>query len=125
MIGSISEVSSTSTLRRERRRQRPAMVTASAAAVRAPRAISDIGGLRLGGGGRGGVAREGQEDVVERRLVDGEARDGVAAGIRLVEQTPDLGGRAVGVQAEDEPAGVGERRARAEAAADGLEGVRA
>src|SRR5438067_171394 len=78
-----------STWRRDRRRQRPAMVR-----------DSDKGGLRFGIGVAGQMAREGEEDVVERRRGDGEAHDVAAARVELVEHGTDVPGAAVGGHAE-------------------------
>src|SRR5919106_4594778 len=112
--GSSSEVSSTSTLRLAMRRLRPDMVTASARAA-SGRGRSDSRGTAVGdavstdtgglllvlvlvlvGLGFGGAAGQGQEHVVEGGAVDGEAAHGPAGRVDLVEQSPDLGGAAVG-----------------------------
>src|SRR3954451_14304145 len=97
MIGRASAVMITSGWRRDSRRQRPAMVG---------RASSDTEGLL--------VAGQGQEDVVERGLVDGEVRDRLAGGVDLVEQRADLARAAVRGHAEDESAGIARHGAVAE-----------
>src|SRR5581483_2163895 len=78
MTGSISAVSRASGLRADRRRLRPAMIRAS-----------HIDGLLS-------VSGEGEENVVQRGAVDGEAGDQVAARVGRVEDGPDLGGVAFG-----------------------------
>src|SRR5215207_2156038 len=113
--GNSSEVSRTSTLRRAMRSERPDMVTASASAAsgrgrRDSRGTavgdavsSDTGGLLVvlvlvvvGRGSVGGVAGQGQKDVVEGGAVDGEAGHGPPGRVDLVQQGPHLGGAAVG-----------------------------
>ena len=54
-----------------------------------------------------GVLRQGEEDVVEGRTVDGEAADGCAVWIEVIEEAPDLLGRAVGTDAERHSHGIG------------------
>src|ERR1700759_4164845 len=88
MTGSISAVSRASGLRADSRRLRPAMISAL-----------DIVGL-LGGGGSGATSGEGEEHVVQAGPVDGEVGDQVAARVGRVEQRPDLGGVALGGDAE-------------------------
>src|ERR1041385_5986939 len=82
MTGSISAVSRASGLRAERRRLRPAMISAS-----------DMGLLR---GGGLSVAGQGEENVVQGGAVDGEAGDQVAARVGPVEDGSYLGGVAFG-----------------------------
>src|SRR3954453_22252846 len=80
MTGSISEVSTASTLRRERRRARPDRISAS-----------DTGGLLCG---------EGEEDVVERRVVQRERGHGLAGGADLVKRRAHGAGAPAGGAAE-------------------------
>src|SRR5690348_7542591 len=91
MTGSISAVSRASGLRAERRRLRPAMISAS-----------DMAGLLRGGGLS--VAGQGEENVVQGGAVHGEVRDQVAARVGSVEQRPDLGGVAFGGHAQGQAA---------------------
>src|SRR5690349_16130125 len=83
MTGSISAVSRASGLRADRRRLRPAMISAS-----------DMVALLRGGGLS--VAGQGEENVVQGGAVQAEVRNQVAAGVGRVEQRPDLGGVALG-----------------------------
>src|SRR6476469_11006344 len=106
MTGRISEVSNTSTLRRLSRRLRTIIVAESpsrfgcrispAAAesrLRSVTAMSDMCWLLLCGGGAGrrrDMAGQGEEDVVERRLVHDERGHGGTIGIDLVEHAADV-----------------------------------
>src|SRR5690242_17424193 len=83
MTGSISAVSRASGLRAERRRLRPAMISAS-----------DMAALLRGGGLS--VAGQDEENVVQGGAVQAEVRDQAAARVGPVEQRPDLGGVALG-----------------------------
>src|ERR1700722_787649 len=82
--GSTIAMITVSSSRREIRRQRIESVKAS-----------DMDSLLFGFSVVGGVAREGEEDVVERGALEREALDVDAVGVNLVEQRPDLGGIAV------------------------------
>src|SRR5262245_8836583 len=126
MIGSISAVSSASTVRHEIRRERPAMVSESARTERRAdsargaaltMAMSDTGGLLFWTAGAqtagvavgvgvgasgfrfltaGGTAGEGEEDVVEGGAVQREPPHRPVVGVDLVEQPADVRGAAVG-----------------------------
>src|SRR5919106_5457529 len=107
--GRITDVSSASTFRVFRRTLRAIMVRtslsraagrATAAAGKAVR--SDTDGLLVFGRDCGGVSGQGEEYVVERRGVDREAAYRPAGGIQLVEQVADMGGAAVGGDADGE-----------------------
>src|SRR6266704_5462014 len=78
MTGSISAVSSASGLRADRRRLRPAMISAL-----------DMSGLLR-------VPGQGEENVVQGGAVHGEARDQDPARVGRVQQRPDLSGTALG-----------------------------
>src|SRR5690349_21680450 len=93
MTGSISAVSRASGLRADRRRLRPAMISAS-----------DMVALLRGGGLS--VAGQGEENVVQGRAVHGEVGDQVATRVGRVEQRPYLGGVALGGQPHGQVAGV-------------------
>src|SRR5271170_2523317 len=92
--GSSSEVSSASSWRRVRRKQRAVMVSAS-----------DTGGLLVGSGG--GVPGHDQEHVVQGRGVHGEAPHRGALRVELVEQGPDVRGGPVGRDADGQVVRVG------------------
>src|SRR3979409_505770 len=102
MMGSIKDITSASTLRLDRRRQRPTMVSASRAAeaglvgarrmgLGAASADTDVLHLMWGLCRRGdlrsgaGVASQSQEYVVEGGGVNGELEHGAALRIHLVE----------------------------------------
>src|SRR5947207_9862471 len=112
MTGSISAVSRASGLRAERRRLRPAMISAS-----------DMVALLRGRGGGLSVAGEGEENVVQGGAVDGEAGDQVAARVGRVKQGPDPGGVALGGHAHGQVAVVGVHDQIAEVTDQLLEGA--
>src|SRR5690348_12645251 len=93
MTGSISAVSRASGLRADRRRLRPAMISAS-----------DITGLLsivfVSAAGQG------EENVVQRGAVYGEAGDQVAARVGRVEDGSDLGRVTLGGHAHGQTPGV-------------------
>src|SRR6266550_2680694 len=104
MTGSISDVISASTLRRDNRSPRPTMVTrsrngadgrADGTGARRSAVASDTSGLLLGGFERR-VPGQGEKDVIERGGVDGERAHRGSTGIKLVEQRTDVRRAAVG-----------------------------
>src|SRR5579859_8086354 len=106
MTGSISEVSRASIWRLDIRRPRPAMISRSVAGlVRPGMAISDTS-LLLSVGGRRCMTGQREEYVVEGGCVHGESGQRGEARVQFVEQIPDLGGAAVGGDAEGQFAGV-------------------
>src|ERR1039457_5136646 len=139
MTGRISEVSSASRLRLDMRAQRAAMVSESltrlvgrrVARSAAPGSVmSDIEILLRGPGGGaarpGGMARQGQEYVVEGGTVHGEAPHRGAAWVVLIEDAPHVRGGSVGRRADGQAARVAGHHPPAEAAHDVIErrGVR-
>src|SRR3981189_1857150 len=129
MMGSINDITSASTLRLDRRRQRPPMVSAARAAeaglVGARRMVlgaasSDtnvlhfmLGDFRSGDFRSGdGVAGQGQEYVVEGGGVNGELEHGAALRIHFVEQGPYLRGAPVGRDADAQTGRVAPTRPR-------------
>src|SRR5690349_7262968 len=113
----------------ESRTQRPIIVSESARAEARRRAKgvwvrgtarSDTDGLLLQAGG--GVPGEGQEDVVQGRVVHGEPAYRAAVRVDLVEDRPDVRRGAVGRHADDEPGRVGVDAPVAQVAGDLVEG---
>src|SRR6478609_9194266 len=131
MTGSISEVSSTSRFRRLSRRLRPTMaptwviivgVLILSPSTGSARVISDMDGLLVGL--IRGPSGQGQEDVVEGGLMNGEGAHPARARVDLVQQSPDLRRAAVGRQAHRPAARIGADQPAAEQPADVIEGRR-
>src|SRR5689334_18705346 len=97
MTGSISEVSSASTLRRLIRKLRLIMVDGCwrRSSVIGHRLVVNT------------VAGQREEHVIERRAVQVERADELAAGVDLVEDGPDMGRRPVGRDVDGAPLGIG------------------
>src|SRR5581483_10972475 len=93
--GSTSAISSASSCRRDRRTARPARVSASDIDC----LLRGGEGLAVGGQARRGAARQGQEHVIQGGRLDREAGQQGSIGVDLVEQLPDVIGRAVSGQA--------------------------
>src|SRR5260370_29700831 len=103
MTGSISEVSSASSWRLLSRRHRPAMIS-----------DSDTGGLLVGSGS--GAPGQGEEHVVERGGMHGEAPHRRALRVELVEHGPNVRRRPVGGDADGQAARItGDRAVAGEA----------